>query len=88
MIFWPRIGYLFASWLRASCCRGILGDEGNRRKKCPRPLCPGSVPQGLKSLRETPHCVVPPGLDLREILPGTSVPGYGLSRPFGTDCVG
>jgi len=28
------------------------------------------------------------GLDLREILPGTPVPGYRLSRPFGTDCVG
>jgi hypothetical protein len=23
-----------------------------------------------------------------EILPGTPVPGYRLSRPFGTDCVG
>ena len=34
------------------------------------------------------HCVVPSGLDLREILPGTPVPGYRLSRPFGTDCVG
>ena len=38
--------------------------------------------QGLKSLRENPHCVVPSGLDLREILPGTPVPGYRLSRPF------
>jgi hypothetical protein len=46
------------------------------------------VPQGLKSLREKSHCVVPSGLDLREILPGTPVPGYRLSRPFGTDCVG
>jgi hypothetical protein len=25
---------------------------------------------------------------LAEILPGTPVPGYRLSRPFGTDCVG
>ena len=33
----------------------------------------------------TPHCVVPSGLDLRETLPGTPVPGYRLSRPFGTD---
>jgi hypothetical protein len=28
-----------------------------------------------------------PGLDLREILPGTPVPGSRLSRPFGTDSV-
>jgi hypothetical protein len=45
-------------------------------------------PQGLKSLRENSYCVVPSGLDLREILPGTPVPGYRLSRPFGTDSVG
>jgi hypothetical protein len=36
----------------------------------------------------TPRCVVPSGLDLLLILPGTPVPGYRLSRPFGTDCVG
>ena len=41
--------------------------------------------QGLKSVRKSPDCVVPSGLDLREILPGTPVPGYRLSRPFGTD---
>jgi hypothetical protein len=35
----------------------------------------------------TRRCVVPSGLDLRQILPGTPVPGYRLSRPFGTDCV-
>jgi hypothetical protein len=44
--------------------------------------------QRLKGLRENSHCVVPSGLDLREILPGTPVPGYRLSRPFGTDSVG
>jgi hypothetical protein len=46
------------------------------------------VPQGLKSLRENPLCRPRSGLDLREIFPGTPVPGYRLSRPFGTDCVG
>ena len=52
MIFWPRIGYLFVSWLRASCSSRILGDEG-----------------GAKEFVETPHCVVPPGPDLRESYP-------------------
>jgi hypothetical protein len=47
-----------------------------------------AVMYGLKSLRENSHCVVPSGLDLREILPGTPLPGYRLSRPFGTDSVG
>jgi hypothetical protein len=47
-----------------------------------------AVLSGLKSLRENSPCVVPSGLDWREILPGTPVPGYRLSRPFGTDCVG
>ena len=46
-----------------------------------RDVDPGRMPRA-------PHCVVPSGLDLREILPGTPVPGYRLSRPFGTDCVG
>jgi hypothetical protein len=43
---------------------------------------------GLGVCVRTPHCVVPSGLDLPEMLPGTPVPGYRLSRPFGTDCVG
>ena len=29
-------------------------------------------------------CVVPSGLDLREVPPGTSVPGYRLCRSFCT----
>jgi hypothetical protein len=41
-----------------------------------------------ESLRENSPCVVPSGLDLREILPGTPVPGYRLSRPFGTYWLG
>ena len=43
---------------------------------------------GFSVCVRAPHCVVPSGLDLREILPGTPVPGYRLSRPCGTDCVG
>src|SRR5216683_3757070 len=45
------------------------------------------MPSGAKEFAWEPHCVVPSGLDLREILPGTPVPGYRLSRPFGTDSV-
>jgi hypothetical protein len=41
-----------------------------------------------QSLGENSHCAVPSGLDLRETLPGTPVPGYRLSRPSGTDSVG
>ena len=51
----------------------------------------GQAGQALRGFRvcvRTPPCVVPPGLDLREILPGTPVPGYRLSRPFGTDASG
>jgi hypothetical protein len=63
-------------------------NSGRDRKtypfdKLPRQAGAGRAgSQGLKSLRENPHCVVPSGLDLREILPGTPVPGYRLSRPF------
>src|SRR5450631_1696130 len=43
---------------------------------------------GLKSLRENRPLCRPFGTRFAEILPGTPVPGYRLSRPFGTDCVG
>jgi hypothetical protein len=43
---------------------------------------------GLKSLRENSPLCRPFGTRFAEILPGTPVPGYRLSRPFGTDCVG
>jgi hypothetical protein len=33
------------------------------------------------TLIDSPRCVVPSGLDLREIPPGTPVPGSRLSRP-------
>src|SRR5450631_3895393 len=49
---------------------------------------PKSVPQRLKSLRENSPLCRPFGTRFAEILPGTPVPGYRLSRPFGTDCVG
>jgi hypothetical protein len=51
----------------------------------PNQFVQNAVLQELKGLRENSHCVVPSGLVLREILPGTPVPGSRLSRPFGTD---
>jgi hypothetical protein len=49
---------------------------------------PGGTAELSRTLAQDASCVVPSGLDLGEILPGTPVPGYRLSRPFGTDCIG
>jgi len=53
-------------------------------RACPFVVAYRPQPLGLKSLRENPIVFVPSGLDLREILPGTPVPGYRLS-PFPSD---
>ena len=42
----------------------------------------------LQRLRENSPLCRPFGTRFAEILPGTPVPGYRLSRPFGTDSVG
>jgi hypothetical protein len=54
------------------------------RKDVPVRQAQGRLSGAKRVCVRTPRCVVPSGLDLREILPGTPVPGYRLSRPFGT----
>jgi hypothetical protein len=53
-----------------------------------RPWHMRSQSSGLQSVRENSPLCRPFGTRVAEILPGTPVPGYRLSRPFGTDCVG
>ena len=62
--------------------------EKSSLDKSESPSYIASLMYGLKSLRENSPLCRPFGTRFAEILPGTPVPGYRLSRPFGTDCVG